>query len=218
MGCHETKSDAQDQVAAINANEDSAAASLAVQAAIQLSSYKQPLVELVTVPNVTVIEVGMDYPSMMGPITVTSEDLVDAVLAGQDPTIPAPRIKLGHTDPRYNEVGLYDALPNFGFGADLRLANSGIELAVDLIGVPKWLATLMPVAYPNKSIEGWSDWTAVSGKHYRFALTAIAMLGVVWPACMMLEETIPYMYGANKPDFIEVWDLEKMVEMGVKAA
>lgn len=199
------------------------AASNAIRAASVALAVKDldvPLVSLTTISSVVALKVGMDWPASTGDVTFTAEDLVSVVEASKDPTIPRPRVKLGHTDPRYNG---YDGTPNLGFMENVRLSDTGMAIVTDLVSVPKWLETIMPVAYPSRSIEGefgygeegfgtidnagkpegWVNFKAPSGREYPFVITAIALLGAFMPGCLTLED-IPLLYGDTVPDFIEL--------------
>lgn len=159
---------------------------------------------LVTVANVPLLEAGVEYLLSTGPTTFTPEDLRDVVTAAnEDHSIPSPRLKIGHVDPRYNSNSPYDGTPAFGKAMNLRLSENGMCVLADYVGVPKWLADVMPVAYPNRSIEGFWNVEAQSGKKWRFVLSAVALLGVVWPGVTVLED-LPLYYGAEMPDGVEL--------------
>lgn len=149
----------------------------------------------------------MEWPSAGGPVTLTLEHLADAARAGEDTLITPPRLKIGHTDPRFaddieDHDPYWDGEPSFGSVANLRLENDGAVLIGDFVNVPLWLAETMPSAYPSRSIEGaysisegpggkmearWDVETA-GGKRYSFVLTACALLGVQRPAVQDLED------------------------------
>jgi hypothetical protein len=207
-GCHDTKKEAEAHKRALYANtEDSAAAAAAtaVQMALTINEPATTMPVLVKVPKQPLIEVGMEYPASTGPVTFTSEDLMSALSADMDPTIPRPRVKLGHVDPRFNNSQLFDGEPAFGFieKGSMYMSEEGHKLFGDYVGVPKWLAGVMHVAYPNRSIEGWFNFEAPSGRQFRFALSAVALLGVAWPAVMQMSD-LPLMYGEEMPEFVTV--------------
>lgn len=163
--------------------------------------------KLRTVKNVTLLEAGVEYKLSTGLHTFTPEDLADAVVAAnEDPSIPTPRLKLGHTDPRYNDLAVYDATPAFGKASNLRLSSNGMEVIGDYIGVPEWLAEIMPVAYPSRSIEGAFGVQSQAGKNWRFVLTACSLLGVVWPGITQLDDLplLNEMYGEEVPSSVEI--------------
>lgn len=239
MGCHASEADAQSQQRALYANEADAAAQGAalerrhmmhvVSRPVSVASMPVPVVEdagvvsetgihLVTVRNVPLMCVGMEFPASTGPVTFDFGDVSSAVIAGADPTIPRSRIKLGHTDPRYNDFPcphcgewiefnandsyIFDGDPNFGFVQSPRLENDGAWIYADLADVPKWLADVMPVAFPSRSIEGWFGYKGINDKEYKFIITALSLLGVVFPGVMNLAD-LPSMYGDTQPEFVD---------------
>lgn len=245
-GCHTSKSDAEDQQAALYANTEAEAAraahaevihmSRAVSAPVHVASLPTPSVvdqgnfnqdgiSLVTVKDVPLMCVGMQFPASTGAVTFDFGDVDAAVNAHGDPTIPRPRVKLGHTDPRFNDCPcphcgqwiewgsmvndayMFDAMPNFGFLGNLSLQNEGAWVYADLVDVPEWLAKVMPVAYPSRSIEGWFNYTGLNMKEYKFIITDLALLGVVFPGCLNLAD-LPSMYGADTPTNVQFADLE----------
>ena len=158
---------------------------------------------LVTVPNIPLLEAGVEYNLSTGPTTFTPEDLQDMVTAAnEDPSIPKPRLKIGHNDPRFS-VNEFDGEPAFGKFENLRLDENGMTIVADLAGVPKWLADVMPTAYPSRSVEVWWNVTSMAGGQWRAVITAVAALGVVWPGINQLED-LPLMYGETVPDGVEV--------------
>lgn len=110
-----------------------------------------------------------------GPRTFTLEDFADAVAASIDPEFGAPRIRPGHTDPRF------DGEPALGRVENMRVI--GDRLVGDLVDLPGWLAAAEGrAAYPDRSIEGYSNVTSTTGKKYRLVLSRLALLGVTPPA------------------------------------
>ena len=155
---------------------------------------------LVTVPNVPILEVGVEYQLSTGPATFTPEDLADAVTAAnEDFSIPSPRHKIGHIDPRFNDTSTFDGSPAFGKYVNLRLGENGMVAYADLVGCPKWLADIMPAAFPSRSIEGFWNVQSQAGKEWRFVLSAVAALGVNWPGVTVLED-LPLWYGEDVPE------------------
>jgi hypothetical protein len=149
-------------------------------------------VTYLTVPDVELVTVGMEWPGTGGnnpdgTIALALEHLVDMmVAANNDPLIRAPRVKLGHSRLQPGEDGLttlgdhdpfWDGAPVFGTAVDLRLTNDGAKLVGDLVEVPAWLVDAMPSAWPNRSCEWvWAVETE-GGKRYSAVLTAVALLG-----------------------------------------
>lgn len=97
-----------------------------------------------------------------------------AVSGGQ-----AVPVKLGHTDDRF--AG--DGDPTFGSVTNVRYVEDerGPVLLGDITGMPGWLAASAPVRWPNRSIEGWQDFT-YEGREYSLVLTALSFLGATPPA------------------------------------
>lgn len=128
-----------------------------------------------TVPDVELAKVGT-WPASTGEIDITPEHLAAAVQSAQSSSLARPVVKLGHVDPRF------DGEPAFGFVDNLRLADGGSTLVGDLVGLPAWLADILPSAYPNRSIEASLNYRDQTGKVHPFALTGLALLGVTPPA------------------------------------
>jgi len=161
-------------------------------------------VTLVTVPDVELMAVGRWYPGMSRPhpqgVDITTSYLQGLIDAYYDPEIQAPRVKLGHTS-ALNAAGstvLGDAEPAFGSVSNLRISEDGMTLLGDFVNVPKWLADIMPSAYPSRSVEVEFKSTTPSGKSYDAVLTACSLLGTVAPAVKCLAD-IQAAYGASAP-------------------
>src|SRR5580765_2853623 len=144
---------------------------------------------LVTVPNVPILEAGVEYKLSTGPTTFTPEDLRDVVTAAnEDFSIPSPRAGIGHVDPRYNDANTYDGTPAFGKYTNLSLSENGMVVYADWVGCPAWLASIGAAAFPGRSIEGYWNVESQAGKKWRFVLTSCKSLGVVWPGVTVLED------------------------------
>jgi hypothetical protein len=152
-----------------------------VRAAAELIDNARPA--LVTIPGVELLEVGQNWQLSTGVVDFTPEDLAACVASQDDPAVRTPVLKLGHTDLRF-----YDAQPSFGRIEHLRLTNNGMTLVGDLVGVPLWLADIMPSAYPRRSIEGKLDATTETGNTWPMVLTGLALLGDAYPAISTLED------------------------------
>lgn len=163
--------------------------------------------QLMTVANVEICATGVEYQLASGTRTFTPEDLADAVASQDDPAIVAPRIKIGHVDPRFNTImtpdGIMDGEPALGTVQDLRLSADGHTIFGDYVGVPAWLAQIMASAYPSRSIEGGQGVETVTGHKWRLVITDVALLGVVWPGVSTLED-IQQLYSENGPDGLMV--------------
>jgi hypothetical protein len=154
------------------------------------------------IENVPLIEVGMDFPVSTGIITVTEEDLLDVVEALGDPAIKSPRIKLGHGDSAFGVDQTDPAMPAFGTITSMRYEPEDMTLYGDL-EMPKWLAEIAPLAYPNRSFEGWQNAETATGKKWRLVVTAISLLGVSWPGISTLDD-LKAAFSPNGPEGVEV--------------
>jgi hypothetical protein len=158
--------------------------------------------DLVTIPNVELVSTGIEYQLMTGPVTFTEDDLRSIVESQDDPAIHSARLKLGHTDPRFNGPE-FDGSPAYGMATNLRLGNNNQSVFCDYAGVPAWLADIMPVAYPSRSIEASIGVTTVTGKKWPLVLTAVALLGVAMPGCTVIED-LAANYGSTMPEGVVV--------------
>jgi hypothetical protein len=169
---------------------------------------------VVTVPNtvnvtdVEIVQTGIEYPLATGPKTFTTQDLSDIVESQGDPAIKAPRLKLGHTA----DIGLMaDGQPAIGTLGNLHLEQEGHVVVGDYIGIPEWLANILPSAYPARSIEAAQNVDTNTGHHWRMVITDLALLGVVWPGVGTLDD-IQALYSAEGPDNIQVLTTKEEVE------
>lgn len=92
----------------------------------------------------------------------------------------APRIGIGHIDPRFNPDS-HDGDPAFGRVVNLRLDENGEALLGDFDGMASWLDDNLEIAYPGRSIEA-----RVSGDDMR--ITAIKLLGTTPPGISTLKD------------------------------
>lgn len=154
-----------------------------------------------TIPNVPIVSTGTyslagnPYPG--GETTFTEDDLADAVQAVNDPAIKLPRLKLGHA----SEWG--DAEPAFGRVDNLRIGDNGQTIYGDFVGVPAWFADVLPVAYPNRSIEANFGVKTPTGNEYRMVIYNLALLGVQLPGVATLED-LSGLYTETAPEGMEV--------------
>lgn len=183
---------------------------------ITAAGVEMPPPILVTVPNVPICATGIEYPLSSGPATFIEEDLMDAVQSQDDPAIHSPRLKLGHIDPRFNGPE-FDATPAFGKAVNMRLAENNQLLMSDWAGIPKWLADIMPIAYPNRSIEGNMEVETVTGHKWNLCIWRIALLGVQIPGVSVLED-LPMYYGNEMPPGVQVINPETGEEVDVAGA
>lgn len=153
--------------------------------------------EFVTIPAVQLVAAGT-WNASTGEATITTEDLAAAVSAQQDPAVRKAVLKIGHIDPRFNVEqadGSYDGTPAIGRIDNLRL--DGAVLVGDYTGVPAWLAEIIPVAYPSRSIEGLWGFTSATGRTHKFVITAVSLLGETEPAVKGLDDVRSLFYGPD---------------------
>lgn len=158
------------------------------------------------ITNVELMEVGMEWPGMNGNVTFTREHLAATLAAFDDPAIPAPIVKLGHTSTLAG-----DAEPALGRLVNPHLSEDGMTLLADLDGVPAWLADAMPTMYPRRSIEGKFNFATLDGRTHDFALSALALLGARYPAIMTLKD-LELLATAESADDLEWVDATAALE------
>jgi Mu-like prophage I protein len=134
---------------------------------------------------------------MTGPITITRDDLVGAVAAANDdPGIPTPKLKLTLMDDTHGMAVLTE--PSFGRVTNLRFDENEQMVYADFEGVPAWLADILPVAYPSRSVELLHGVKTTTGGNWDTVIESVQLLGVEWPGCTTLED-LPLWYGENQP-------------------
>lgn len=138
------------------------------------------MADLRTIPGVELAKVGR-WEAMTGVFRVTKADLRSAVEAHQAGVLRKPVIKIGHDDDR-------DTDPAMGYVDNLRLTNDGNTLVGDFVNVPARLAALIPLAYPERSVEAFVDYYEQStGRTWPLIIDAIALLGATGPAISELQ-------------------------------
>lgn len=160
---------------------------------------------LVTLPAITLVAVG-EWNASTGPVEFTSDDLRAAVAALDDPAVHNPRLRIGHTDPNVDLVesaGGFSEQPCFGKFTNMRLNSDASAIVADMVGVPEWLAELLPIAYPSRSIEGYWNVKTASGKEHDFVISAVALLGVSAPAVETLED-LAVLFSVDGPEGVEL--------------
>jgi hypothetical protein len=155
---------------------------------------------LVDIPDVEIVKCGIDYSLASGPHTFTPEEIADAAAAVENPNISVPRIKLGHDGP-LAQITSSDE-PSVGTVHNLHVSPDGQTLLGDYKGVPSWLAGILASAYPSRSIEANLD-VEKNGHKYRMVITAVSLLGVVWPGCSSIED-IQALYSEEGPEGVRV--------------
>jgi hypothetical protein len=171
----------------------------------------EPTVALVTIPNVPLISVGV-WQASTGEHEYTKDDLAAIVAALDDPAIHEPRLRIGHSPPTVTpdeSAGGFEEQPAFGRFTNLRLEDGGATIVADAVGVPAWLAEILPSAFPNRSIESYSGYTTAQGRTHSCVLTSVALLGVSMPACQTLED-LQLAFGAEIPEGVEFSFLERV--------
>lgn len=144
-----------------------------------------------TIRGVELVKTGT-WQISTGTWTVTPADLKSAVDAHQAGVLRKPVIKLGHDSP------LGDAAPALGYVDNLRLSADGNTLLGDLTDVPALLGDVLQHHYPDRSVEGLTDYTAPDGTTWPLVLTALALLGATAPGIDTLQslQGLTDLYGA----------------------
>lgn len=194
-----------DLVAAAGWNIDGLIAAIADSSAIESLQESKP--QLTTIGNVQIIKTGIEYPLASGPTTFTPEDLAAAVTAQSDPSVPQPRIWLGHPDDKRihgdRSEGVPSGEPAVGKVVNMRLTCDGHCIEGDLAGIPIWLGNIMASAFPSRSIEGRFNVKTPTGKKHRLLIQGLALLGVVWPGVLTLDD-IASLYTEAGPADIQI--------------
>jgi hypothetical protein len=157
-----------------------------------------PAAALTSIEGIPIAEVGIDWQSGAGNVTMTERDLADAAEAVRsDRSILPPRFGVGHD-------GVWaDARPAFGRYENLRLSDNKQALIADLVGIPVWLKAILPTAWPNRSIFGRRDVTSDAGKTWSCVIDRVDSLGIVLPAIPTLPD-LAMCYGAEPPPGVKL--------------
>jgi hypothetical protein len=129
--------------------------------------------------GVQICRVGT-YPLSTGMHKFTRAQFASAVrnAAGRQ----APRIGIGHTDPRWAQIDASkDGEPALGRVENLRLEEDGDVLVGDYVSMPDWFADSLHSAFPGRSIEGSCDGDDL-------ILTAVKVLGTKMPGIHTLAD------------------------------
>ncbi|WP_235615414.1 phage protease [Mycobacterium avium] len=156
---------------------------------------------LVTVPGVELMRVGK-WNLSTGEWECTTKEIAAAIDAHDKGLLRKPVIRLGHNDPRFSGD------PAVGWLDNLRASEDGQALIGDMVGVPEWLAEILPSAYPSRSIEGLYDYTAPDGSEHEFVLTGLALLGATRPGVESLQ---------SLQDVARLYDIAAAGQVGGKA-
>ncbi len=159
------------------------------------------MVNLVTVPGIELMRVGK-WNLSTGEWECTEREIAAAIDAHEKGLLRKPVIRLGHNDPRFSGD------PAVGWIDNLRASADGQALIGDMVGVPEWLAEILPSAYPSRSIEGLYDYTAPDGSEHEFVLTGLALLGATRPGVESLQ---------SLQDVARLYDIAAAGQVGGKA-
>ncbi|WOF21172.1 hypothetical protein IHV82_03855 [Mycobacterium avium] len=154
-----------------------------------------------TVPGVELMRVGK-WNLSTGEWECTTKEIAAAIDAHNKGLLRKPVIRLGHNDPRFSGD------PAVGWLDNLRASEDGQALIGDMVGVPEWLAEILPSAYPSRSIEGLYDYTAPDGSEHEFVLTGLALLGATRPGVESLQ---------SLQDVARLYDIAAAGQVGGKA-
>lgn len=192
----------------------------AVGSALAIEELQETKPLLTTVPDVQIIKTGIEYPLSSGPTTFTPEDLAAAVAAQSDPSVPQPRIWIGHPDDTRIHGDRRDSPPSgepaLGKVCDMRLTEDGHCIVGDLTGVPVWLSNIMASAFPSRSIEGRFNLKTPTGKQHRLVINGLALLGITWPGVLTIED-IASLYTKEGPS-VTVREASAELPVAVTAA
>jgi len=156
------------------------------------------------IDNVPICSTGIEYQLSTGKHTFTEDELADAVKAasGDDIAINSPRIKLGHKS-EANSLFLTGDEPAFGRVEGMQLSENKQTIIGSYVGTPEWLAKVLPVAYPSRSVDAQLGVSTATGKKYEMVITDVSLLGIAWPGCSVLED-LPLWYGSDMPEGVEI--------------
>lgn len=126
------------------------------------------------------------WPLKSGPITVTPRHLDDAARFANREDARPPYLKIGHTDTRFMAS---DGEPALGWVHNVRVEEDevGHVLKGDITGMPDWLAEAVPRHWPDRSMEGWEDYTHEDGEKYSLIMHGLALLGVTPPGMASIK-------------------------------
>lgn len=145
---------------------------------------------LATIAGVELVDAGLHWPLQSDGTedgTFTDDDIAAAIAALDDPSIRAPKVIFGHREPQAAKA-FGPGSPVWGGATNLRTENEGHTLVCDLVGVPAWLADLLPHAWPSRSIQGRRNVRSETGATHALVIDYIAFLGVELPAISTLED------------------------------
>jgi len=139
-------------------------------------------VALKGIPDVELVAVG-SWDASTGPVTITNDDVNQAIAALECPGVHHPVLKLGHDEPDPDGQKIrWDGTPAVGWVSNMRLSDNGAKILGDYTGMPAWLADVAASAYPQRSVEIRRDLKCQIGHTHPFVITAVSLLGVYPPA------------------------------------
>lgn len=154
---------------------------------------------LARVHSVELMHVGQ-WDASTGTHEFTAADLAAAVAALACPAVRNPVLKFGHD----GHHGKGD--PAIGWVDNMATTDDGRTLIGDFAGMPGWLAdinddgtSVLVAAYPDRSIEGTSQFRCQIGHLHDFVVEAVALLGVERPAIGTLPslQSLAAIYGVQ---------------------
>ena len=159
-GCHTTQDAADQQVAALYANEP------------------KPAYAAKSLPGIELARIG-SWQLSTGQLDITSQHLHDAARFANRQDARPGYVKIGHNDDRFAAA---DGEPALGWLHNVRVEtdDDGEVLLGDLTDVPDWLADAIPRHWPDRSIEGYQDYE-LDGDTYALVVDGVALLGVTPP-------------------------------------
>ncbi len=151
-------------------------------------------------PNVEIAQTGQ-WDISTGRVTLTLDDFSNALTAMDCPAIRKPILKLGHQEAMPSGVTKKrtDGEPAIGFIDNMATADGGHTMVGDYTGMPGWLASILPSAYPDRSMEATWDFVCQLGHVHPFVITAVSLLGVVPPGIGTLDTLadVANLYGVS---------------------
>lgn len=132
--------------------------------------------------GVEIARIG-EWSLKSGKLDVTEAMLIDAAAYANRANARSAALKIGHGDPRF------DGEPALGWLENLRVEGSGDDAVLigDLNDMPAWLAEAAPKHWPDRSMEGWTNYEADDGRTYAMVVDGLALLGVQPPGMSSLR-------------------------------
>lgn len=134
--------------------------------------------QLRTRRNVELVKVG-HWPAVTGPADISREKIESMVRAAKDPNLALlSKIKVGHFG-KLSKPQEEDGNPLLGRVENLYI--KGDSLYGDFVDMPERLDSIIPTAYPSRSIEWYDNYVGPDGTEYPAVLRAVALLGETEP-------------------------------------